>query len=332
MILNYRHTQPRDLSECYPLIEDRSYYTPVEQSRLLSFWRYLLKGRMANSVVVEDLGRPLGRRILFFGMTVFVSDDFSRGVRTTFPPPLSRRLFESWLQGRQYSLGRKEIAWGNSKEGLNLALIHIGYKQGLSPHEMIPLNFRVQEAFFQFHSGFQIKEYMLDIFTEEHGAAIANHDGRVVRKYGGGPIRVPREGSLKPLYLMGAKRDEEARPTGRSSLLNLFHAARPRFGFSAGEKDVLEKALFGETDKQISRSLDLTLWAIKKRWQGVYEKVERLHPQLLLSTSGPPDDLPKDSKAERRRYLLDYLRHHLEEIRPTLTPHRKNAAVKSSRA
>lgn len=325
-VLNTRPTQPQDFSECFGLIEERAYYTPAEQPRLLSFWRYLLKGRMTHSIVVEDVESPLGQRLLFFGMTTFVTDEFIREVRTMLPPPLSHRLFERWLKGRRCFLNRKEIARGNSGEGLNLVLLHTGWKQGLPDDVKLSVDFRVMDAFFRVHSGFQIKEYLRDIFTEGHRMVLQNHDARLRREYAG-PFPSLPDGSLWPLCLMGVKRDEGTRPTGRASLLNLFHGSRPRFGFTQGEKDVLEKALEGETDQAISKSLRLTLWAIKKRWQGVYEKVEKLHARLLMPKSSRLTDRPESSKVERRRYFLEYLREHLEEIRPTLSLPRKKAAL-----
>jgi hypothetical protein len=325
MNLTTRPTQPGDLRECLPLIADRAFYKKTDLPRLLSFWRYLLKERLTHSIIVEDSERPVDDRIVFFGLSLFVSDEFVQEAKSSLPPPLPRRLFERWLKGRRVFLNRKEIASHHSGTGLNLFGVYYGFKE-LPPTELPLVNAKMMEAFYQVHSGYQIKEYTVNVFGDETVADVLQHDFVLWRDYRECPPGLLPEGLPGP-RLMGANRDQCRKPKSMYSIFRLFYAPAPRFHFSNGEKDVLERALSGETDQEISKTFHLSLWAIKKRWQGLYEKVELLDPKLLTPQKNNQPLPEENSKIERRRYFLDYLRNHLEEIRPTLNPRRKNAAA-----
>src|SRR5262249_14803255 len=74
-------------------------------------------------------------------------------------------------------------------------------------------------------------------------------------------------------YLMAA---DYAKAALDADLRNISRAARlgpPKFGFSDTEQEVMEMALRGLTDQGIAGGLGLSLVAIKKRWEGIYEKV-----------------------------------------------------------
>ena len=317
MHLTYRYTQPKDLAEAFPLIKDCSFYPPKERARLFSFWKFLLKNRMGLSSVVEDLERPPGKRICAFGMSVFTPDEFVEKARSALAPPLSRRVFESWLKGQRVFLNRKEIAAHNSKGGLNLVVLHYGMEQK-PMEEFIALNGKFIESFFYLHSGYQIKEFLTENFTPEDTAITLSHSlfiRRTFPEYGTGGEKI------FPHTLVGARREELNSREKMFAFALLLRAQPPRFNFSQGEKDVLERALLGETDQEIARSLHYTVWAVKKRWQGIYEKVGKTNAALFASKD--PGGSEENQKVERRRFLLDYLRTHLEEVRPTLKVRKK---------
>jgi hypothetical protein len=71
----------------------------------------------------------------------------------------------------------------------------------------------------------------------------------------------------------------------------------------------------GETCEKLATSLSLSPWTVKKRWAVIYERVTDVDSELL-----PPPIAcgarASSRGAERRRHLLNYLRQHLEELRP----------------
>jgi len=325
MTFTSRPTQPKDLRECLPLAKDLSFFPKSEHAQLLAFWTDLLKGRMMDSAVVEDRSKPEGQRILAFGMHLYVTDAFVQELRATLPPPGSRQLFKLWQKDRKVVLNRKEIARHNSGEGLNLFINHYGWKDLPAP-EAILLNGSLIQSFFPLVLGYRIKEYFVETcYPVDTEILMKNNSFNRIRRNYREEARSDEttEGAVRMETLIGTHRDECDTANGLFGFALLFHPNQPRFQFSLGEKDVLEQGLLSKTDEEIAQILGISLWTIKKRWQWAYEKVEKIDPQVLTAPNS--GDFPEENqKAKRRRHLLDYLRQHLEEIRPTVsTPRNK---------
>jgi hypothetical protein len=120
----------------------------------------------------------------------------------------------------------------------------------------------------------------------------------------------------KPPVLMGSTFERSLKREGTLAA-KVFHGhSNPRFGFRSGEREILQAALKGETDAGTARLLGLSLAAVKKRWQGLFNRVEGVDPDLLAEVStekSPP--LEGRGGQHRRRRLLHYLRDHPEEWR-----------------
>jgi DNA-binding CsgD family transcriptional regulator len=100
-----------------------------------------------------------------------------------------------------------------------------------------------------------------------------------------------------------------------TNVAGLFIYTAPRFHFSRSQRALLQHALMGETCERVAASLSLSPWTVKKRWRAIYERVMDVDNELL-----PPPiayGVHVSSRGEeRRRHLLNYLRQHLEELRP----------------
>jgi DNA-binding CsgD family transcriptional regulator len=125
-------------------------------------------------------------------------------------------------------------------------------------------------------------------------------------------VRIP-ENSQRP-QLVGLTKEEAFANPG-THLSSFFIYIPPRFNFNPSEQMLLNHSLMGETSEELARSLSISTWTVKKRWQAIYQRVADVDRELLL----PPvaNSLHVTSRgAERRRRLLRYLRQHLEELRP----------------
>lgn len=115
-------------------------------------------------------------------------------------------------------------------------------------------------------------------------------------------------------YLGGIRRAEALQQEGTISF-TVFSSPAPRSCFSPRQQDVLRVALLGKTDEAIARELGLSLVTVKKLWKSIYARVEDKDPSaLLVACPGAGDEDRRGS--EKRRFLLDYLRRHPEELRP----------------
>ena len=77
------------------------------------------------------------------------------------------------------------------------------------------------------------------------------------------------------------------------------------------------------TDAQIAVQLGVSLDAVKKSWRSIYQRIDDLAPRMFGDAAMPPHDGHRS--VEKRRHLLEYLRTHLEELRPT-NPQRSTRA------
>lgn len=64
---------------------------------------------------------------------------------------------------------------------------------------------------------------------------------------------------------------------------------------------------------------------VKKLWQSIYARVEAVDPRVLNPNGVAGDEDPRTRGPEKRRHLLDYLRYHLEELRPRVRRARPGA-------
>jgi DNA-binding CsgD family transcriptional regulator len=113
----------------------------------------------------------------------------------------------------------------------------------------------------------------------------------------------------------------------RRNIGSLFVYTAPRFHFSRSERVLLQHALMGETCEQLAASLSLSPWTVKKRWHAICDRVAAVDGELLP----PPIAYGAHASsrgAERRRHLLNYLRQHLEELRPYKPPRRPRGTAR----
>jgi DNA-binding CsgD family transcriptional regulator len=288
----------------------------------LDLWKELHKTGAWTTVVVEDRRRPLQDRIVGFGISVFVTDEFTRRALAG-SPFLSRDFLRLWVEDRKPYLSKKEVAIANAEEGLNLLVLHYGWKVGkLSEEELQQVRLRQAECFIESHAGYKIKEYIQEVFDEATKDFVLTAGSVLRHDYKGKKWSSLLRGVTQENwpYLTGFRPAEALARAGTPASMLQAKTVQPRFRFSPGEQEMLTFALGGKTDEELAESLNLSPWTIKKRWQAVYEKIKKADPELLA-------DLPKRKKAEirvrqGRRYLIDYLRYHPEELRPRATPGR----------
>ena len=313
-----RLTEPQDFEACRELLQERFAYRPEVFACLPDIWGQMLAAGSLNSAAMEDRDRPPGRRIVQFGMTVFVTDAYMECARVGTVLHMGVDLLDHTLDRRSPILSLPEIARANASVGLNLVVLHYGFPTRLWSAEQFPqVIARIPKCFFWLHGGYRIKEILLEYYDETfvpfalQGGFLMRADRRALYARQGRPW----PSTDHPPHLLGVTREEaSANPGG--NVAQIFAYTPPRFAFRSGEQQVLQRALMGMTDDEIAASLGLGLATVKKRWVAAYDRVSGRMPELLPEMGLGNTHLERKRGHEKRRHLLIYLSHHPEELRP----------------
>jgi DNA-binding CsgD family transcriptional regulator len=316
-----------DVAPCYTLHRSLGLpYTGASWRALPDMWRAMLSKGTMKIFLVEDRGRPVGSRVVSFSALVFVTDEFCLEARSTLPPYLSVELARRYLSHHLPVLNREQIARANAGAGLNVVMCFEGWaRDGLSPEQVLALREKQSEAFHLTLSGYRVKEILAEQIGEENLQWMLEAGTRLRRDYsdcfGKSDVSEP-ESSQRP-GLVGLTKEEAFAHAG-SNIAGLFIFTAPRFHFSRSQRVLLQHALMGETCEKLAASLFVSPWTVKKRWHEIYDRVADVDGELL------PPPIAYGARAssrgvERRRYLLNYLRQHPEELRPFELPRRRMA-------
>ena len=165
--------------------------------------------------------------------------------------------------------------------------------------------------------GYRLNEMLAEVY-DDFGVAWVEGTGMRLRtaydayftRENPAPLRHTSGATVVPcLYGISKAEGDAAHGTAFSAI---FHRQTPRYRFSHAEQELLQWALFGESDTTLAGALSISLASVRKRWCGVYAEIARVTPELF------DDGKKTDDKcgAEKKRHILGYLRHHLEELRP----------------
>jgi hypothetical protein len=313
MSLTVRATRPTDLAACLDIVHGRYAYADADQRMALAYWSHLLESRAGFSSVLTDVAGPDEPKILVFGLSAFVSEDFMQYLLTTSPPHLGLAAARCWASGKRVHLNRKEIARDNAGDGLNVLTIGFGTRPGLAPDVDLQARGRMVGALVESLAGYRLRRLAHEAFGTELHAFNLSGGLRVIRSFPTQPPVVPCRRDGPPTHIYGLTREDSS--DAGPHWWPFFHPLEPRLGLTGVEQETIEAALDNATDAEIAEALAVSIWTVKKRWQTIYSKVEQIAPGVL--PEGPLGDSAGGAPvAERRRHLLAYIRQHLEEIRP----------------
>lgn len=312
MRLSFRPTTPADFGVCAGIIRDKFIYDETTKARLLCLWDEILRTGRGVSSVIEDGDRLPGNRVVAFGLSLFVSDEFIQEAKTCLPPYIGRHILERWSREPSPILSLDEIRRATDGGGLNVLVLHYGWTQeGYTLQEVASVQNMLPQAFIAHHRGYHLKEFLQEVYGEEDLAKLRVANLLLRTDYASllsrGTKLLPGD---KP-YLVGITR-EEATEFPASLALMVFVHSPPRLHLTIKERVLLRHALDGRTDEELAQALHVSVVTVKKRWEGIYDRVIGLDDELMFPTH------PEVGRrgAEKRRRLLAYLRAHPEELRP----------------
>jgi len=307
-----------DLADCHALHGSLGLPYNTRIWRILpEMWHMLLSKGAMQLCLVANRARLVGSRTVSFSAVVFVTDEFCSHARSKQPPYLGLELAQQYLLRELPVLSREQVAQANAGTGLNVIVCFEGWAHdGLSSEQVLAVRAKQSESLHLGLRGYRVKEFLAYPVGEDALHWMLNAGARIRCRYSN---YLRNSTVFRPVlsqrpYLVGLTRKEALMHPG-SSVADLFIYTPPRFLFSRSQRVLLQHALGGETCETLAASLAVSRWTVKKRWHAIYERVADVDSELLPSPIA--DGLDASSRgAERRRHLLNYLRQHLEELRP----------------
>jgi hypothetical protein len=317
MDIRYRLMKPTDVPKCvehlaaHPVLGPR-YGNLIEH--FPSAVRSVLGRESLRAVVFEEFQEST-TRFVGAGLAAFVSDSFFQELKTTpffwVGPELVKRITD----GNSPLLSDSAVRDANSTVGLNLA----GWHNTVYPEDLIraEVGTPVMTAFEELCRGFRLREVIAQADSLAQLQGMRNAGGlyfhRSENRYGNFPEVSALDFGSEPRNT-GMSRDV-ALSHGASWVGSLFLYAPPQYGFSRSEQRLLSAALDGGTDEEVSDALGISLFAVKKTWRMIYDRVAACQPELV-ATNAQADASTQDRGKQKKQRLLAHLREHPEELRP----------------
>ena len=308
--------RPRDVAGCVAIVAGHASLVARYGDDLQSLrpvWLSLLGREAFRAYVYKDV-QDAGTRIVGVGCSAIVCSDFLREAKT---PPffwIGAELTRRVRDGHSPLLSDKQVREANSNGGVNL-VIWEGASHVNEGHRVDLLN-SFLGTFIELHRGFLLNEIVANGFTTNVLAAVLRAGYLLVNA--GGKYTDTIDGSIHDVigepHAVGLTRELAPSRAGTWAS-SLFVYRAPIFGFSACEQRLLIAALRGGTDEDLSDELAISLSAVKKAWQSIYERVSTCNPALAPASHPTEAGAFERGKMKKQR-LIAYLRDHPEELRP----------------
>lgn len=318
-MLHYRPMQVGDVAQCVELVAKSPFLGPRYGDAIADLentWLSLL-GRLALTAVIFEESIDGRRRFVGAGVSAFVSDAFVREVKKAPLGWIGPEIVRRASAANSPILSDREVAESNTSDGLNL----IGWHGATSVEDAKRpdvLNF-VFSSFIALHRGFLIKELLGQADCPEVLQSMRNSGGYFydpeLCTFAPSIPGTPDEVVRRP-HLMGSTRELALAGTWLSGSA-LFSYQAPRFLFSRSEQRLLQTAMQGSTDMELSEQLGISASFVRSCWLSIYDRVATQAPEVLGKPvpAGGENATAVRGKGKKNR-LLAYLREHPEELRP----------------
>ena len=310
--MRFRNAHPNDFAACIELLRRDGGFQASDAvwQSLEALWLHHYNDQSFASFQVFEKQRLGGKsEIIGFRNSVFVTEQFKNSYLAAPHAQFAARVWAMSLAGDSPILDRKQIAISNGRRELCLTVMHwcIRHRNPLHPQtlRLLPI---LPTAWQLAHFGYSCRMLLAyEIFGPE---AV-----RIMRNIG---------------YLEHELTDKSASPDstifywdaskqhlGQGALVATASilSPAPEFGFAPAEQRMLLLALDGQADRELAESLGVRSDTVRKLWERVYQRIRESNEELI-----PPAGPPGVRGQSNRHVVLDYLRQHLEELRPYQPP------------
>jgi hypothetical protein len=314
-MMSWRPIRPAELEGCLSLSPKGMGDEIVGRARAVAAWQRLRRARSFRSVVIESDVPIKGHRIVGFAANVFVSASFAEREIADPRPGLNARLISSIASGDAVVLTAKQLAYENTQGCLHLIVLQpCSMPAVLTPEECQDVLRQVSLANLSCFDGYRVRQVLLEVTSAtEIEYAKSFQVWKLLSTLEDYHRRNPgnswnRDRALFAIDFAG----------GHSFEVTGGHNREPILGLRNSDQELLEAALRGTTDMELSAELGLKLPALKKRWASVFNRVAVAKPDLLPGLDG---DVDRQTRGRQKKHrLLAYVREHPEELRPFLHP------------
>lgn len=298
-----RPARHADLAECRGLLPGWLVLDAELRAKLPLLWTRLLGQPGFSADVIEDLSRPPGQRLVGLGMTVALDALWQDRMRENPPPHAGAIWYRDFMDGRTAPLDDKALGRANTSGRVGMLVLHYA-QQAIDPSDpqVQQVLMTAMQLFRGAHGGLQLR----DVWQE----ALAEGGDYLL---GMGFRRRTDRGPGQP-DLFGLDRDEAQRMFPGSPVRDVFQFVQPVMGLTAAERRALRLAVGELTDEEIAEEIGVSLHTLKKVWRSVCQRAADALPDMFAAAGNEPADGTRGP--EKRRYLLQYLRQHPEELRP----------------
>lgn len=320
--MRYRLVQNEDLPACLELLDrnGRCVLSPRVRDHLPRLWsEWLEQDRRApkSFVLWEDLRTPHAPRVEAIGTGHFVRDEVYDLLMREPQPYLIDRLYGMVLDGHQPFLDHREIARGNAGEGLSLLMsLYLQREHDLDHPDSQRLRPLGAAAWYFCHAGFNVRRLLSEVYGRPGGAYMAAGGFELVHVFEASPDLPPETPDSEPHQLAIDRANQPPRAMQPMSLW-LLHPQPPVLGLPPSQQTVAIYALQGDTDRAIAARLGISPDAVKQAWRGILKAVSSHMPDLCSDTTDATASGATPVRGtEHRRVVIEYLRQHMEELRP----------------
>lgn len=309
---SWRKTRPNDLAECLDLHPAKNGAEVVGRSVAEKAWQQLLEATHASRSVVVEMHSEGKVKVVGFGLAAFVKKDFANSEVFNPKPGLNSRIIGSVIAGNSVVASYEEVRHANTICDLQQVVLDTSWKNShLTPIQRDEVRVLLGLSYLHIFSGYRLSRVLTELVDELDIWHSNGHRAlQIVDKFESFRLANP-ETTWNSDRAFALATVESTRANPGSIAAPLFqHRYEPQFAFTRGEQELLEVALDGVDDAAAAQSLFVTVPAIKRRWAKIFERVAAIQPDLC------PSDGDGTRGIQKRNRILNYVRNHLEEIRP----------------
>lgn len=261
---------------------------------------------IALETISQDPNKPDDTEVVAMMCWAFVNNIAIDRLINTAKPGITGNLLDLAQEGIRPFPMEEEMARLNRESLLNVVVMTYAYDAKNPDLDPVYLQSQLLHRFADRYAGYRIRRLLHELRSEALLQVSVKAGMTVVNTYE--DFNRERNDDDK-VYLVELTK-EMAYASGNFFLIRLFCSPVPILGFNDAQVAILREAVFGLTDLEIADRLGVSHEAVKKRWQSIYDRVQRHLPGLL------PLPKPGSRGAEKRRILLTYLSEHPEELLP----------------